>query len=361
MTDPNADPQQHMLAPAADPWADQTEADPWLPPDPVGPTAPLGPGGSQFSPGQASIPSTQPYSGTSTGYSAGYPSVPQPPSGRGSRAVAVVLAVLAVVLIGAGILVVPRLLSAAKPTPTTNPSSPAASGTGSPGTATTADIFAGTPAAAFGQGADGIVLPTNPSPVSGFTTDQINADLTQVKKGLVAGRLDARMLNQHDGTALTDLLAPDARGSITGDFTNKQEFPFATELGAGTILTHDTIRVSGTFTLTGQVRNSINELDVVTNFVWVYPVASGRTGAGANLIVVHDKVTWTFALDQQVQASSRGMFLSEAHGYANNIDCEKLKLGQVGIGPNVQTTIPATDPNSAYNMAADFDTVRIAC
>src|SRR3954464_15748578 len=59
--------------------------------------------------------------------------------------------------------------------------------------ATPADPFAGTPAAAFPTGAAGITLP-KPSAAPGFRSGQVDADLQQVRKALIAGRLDDMML-----------------------------------------------------------------------------------------------------------------------------------------------------------------------
>jgi hypothetical protein len=297
----------------------------------------------------------------------------------------VVLAIAAVVVIGVGAVVVPKLLtnntnpqpSGSGPaagsglstgTPTTGPTASGTTGTPTGGPAPT-DPFAGTPAAGYAKGADGIVLPDNPPAVAGFTTDEVTGDLATVKQALVAARLDPRMLVQHDTSTLLGLLASSARPSVTDSFAKNQQFSFATWLGDTTALTGDPVRVKGNFTVTPITRQSssgtdIHEMDVTTNFIWVYPVAANRQGTGANLIVVHDLVVWTFAADAEVAENSQGLFFRESHAFGSNLDCTRLQQGGlVAISPTIHTTDAGADSqaHSPFNPDADVAQERIVC
>jgi hypothetical protein len=62
-------------------------------------------------------------------------------------------------------------------------------------------------------------MPT-PQPVPGFSAAEVGEALGQVRAALVAGRLDRRMLVDHDPNRLLPLLAPNQREHIRAWFAD---------------------------------------------------------------------------------------------------------------------------------------------
>jgi hypothetical protein len=346
--------------PAVDPWEGLTDPEPWTLPD-QGAAAPPGsgptPAGAQYSPGLASVPVPTPPA------SPGYPYVPvqpsEPPRGNG-RIVAVVVGVLVVVLVAAGVVLIPKLLSA-RNNSATRSNSPS-TGQTSPSQTTTPpspDIFAGTPAVDFGKGADGIVLPTA-RPYNGFTKAEVSADLAMVKQAMTAARLDTTMLTGHDASKLVGLLAPDSRENVIKDFANNNAFAYATRLQPNTELTDDPVRVKGTFTIAAVTDSGLPALSIVTNFIWVYPIVAHRDGAGANLVVVRDRVTWILYASNRVQRSSEGLWLKHAQAFGSNMDCDLIDSDLVALAP-VSISEAKTEAGSVYDLDADFAKVQFVC
>jgi hypothetical protein len=126
--------------------------------------------------------------------------------------------ILLIAAAAAGLLVaVPRLWSstsgAAVAVPYRTASLPAGISVTSSERAAPTDPFAGTPAAKYATGAAGLTLP-KPSAVKGFSRIQVDKDLKQGKRAMIAGRLDPRMLTGHQASLLLTMLAPNVRTTI---------------------------------------------------------------------------------------------------------------------------------------------------
>ena len=104
--------------------------------------------------------------------------------------------------------------------------------------------FEKTPADAFPKGQAGIVLPAA-AEVPGFTKDQVAAALENVRKAIVAARLDNTMLVKHDTSVLVALFAQEGQKDVVDLFTKKDFMHFATQIAPGYTLTGDDIRVKG--------------------------------------------------------------------------------------------------------------------
>jgi hypothetical protein len=203
--------------------------------------------------------------------------------------------------------------------------------------------FAGTPAEKFPPGEAGIVLPA-PGAVDGYPADEVAVALQQVRAALVAGRLDHRMLVDHDPTALVDMITESERDQIRKWFESGEYANIATWGASDAKLSAEPPRVSGRMTYRTGSDEGVRYLEVVTNYVWVYAFAEGTGPA-----IVHDEVRWRFMDRNAVRPSARGMWISGGESYASNIDCSGLRTGVVGppkrpaVGRSTET-----DPDQYY-------------
>lgn len=216
--------------------------------------------------------------------------------------------------------------------------------------------FEGTLAADFPEGEAGIVLP-QASAVTGFTEQQVADALEKVRQGLIAARLDQRMLVDHDSSVLLNLLAPDAQDALKDDFAQGTFFSFASQIAPGYSLTEDKVRVKGTVEFKANTIDDIRVLEVITKFVWVYAFTGELKRPGDHLVVVRDEVHWVFPVDADVEKSSRGMWINEATGYASNIDCDLLDQGLLALGKprTVVGAQPTEDEDAVFDPNGSLD------
>jgi hypothetical protein len=218
--------------------------------------------------------------------------------------------------------------------------------------------FFDTPAATYPAGEAGITVPEAKG-VTGFTSAQVQSALSKVKQGLVAARLDPAMLTTHDQAVLVGLLAPDDQANVRADFDKKRFFVYATEIAPGHELATEPVRVRGTMTYQAATHDGVRMLEVVTNYVWVYPFVGPAGAPGDRLVVVHDRVTWAFPLEADVASGSRGMWIYGADGYVSNMDCSLLDQSMIGPGKPT-ASVPAMDSDAAYDPNTPF-TIKSTC
>jgi hypothetical protein len=203
------------------------------------------------------------------------------------------------------------------------------------------DPFAGTPAAAYAKGAAGITLP-KAAAVTGFTTAQVFASLQQVRRAMIAGRLDDVMLTGHDPARLIPMLAPNGRAQITGWFKHATFTSIATWIDPAVKLDpREQPRVSGRVTYASVMVNGHRTLSVTTNFIWVYAFA----GTQNPLAAVHDEVNWEFPAVKDTRVGDRGMWVGDTKVYSAWIDCAALDRG----------LIAPTRPEAAVHTASSED------
>jgi hypothetical protein len=211
--------------------------------------------------------------------------------------------------------------------------------------ATSGGAFAGTPAEKYPQGEAGITVPAAAA-VDGYTAEEVAAALQQVRAALVAGRLDRRMLVDHDPARLLDMITESERDQIRGWFAGGTHANIATWVASDAQLSGEPPRVSGRMTYRTGSEDGVRYLEVVTNYVWVYAFAGGATGPA----IVHDEVRWRFLDKNAVRPAARGMWISGGQSYLSNIDCAGLHTGIVGppkrpaVGGSTQT-----DPDQYYD------------
>jgi hypothetical protein len=169
------------------------------------------------------------------------------------------------------------------------------------------------------------------------------------------------MLVDHDASSFINLLAPDSRQTVQDYFNNDNAFPYATRLQPGTELASDPIRAKGTWTVTGQTVDQHAAVVIETNYIWVYPVAANRSGAGADLIVVRDQVTWVVYASTGLQQSSIGLWVKHASAFGSNLDCDVIHNNDLVALPAKSVTEQSTEAGDAYNLDADFSNAHFIC
>jgi hypothetical protein len=215
-----------------------------------------------------------------------------------------------------------------------------------------ADPFAGTPAASYPQGAAGITLPAA-APVPGFTAAQVSSALGQVRRALIAGRLDDRMLTGHDPARLVALVAPAQRDKISESFRTAEFAGYATWIDPAVPLdARQQPRVSGRATVTSVTVGGLRTLRVTTNFIWVY--AFDR--ADHPLAAAHDEVNWEFPATSRLRAADQGMWIGDTTSYAALVDCAAAQRGllaptRAGEGDPA----PSEDPNALLRADHELD------
>jgi hypothetical protein len=198
--------------------------------------------------------------------------------------------------------------------------------------------------------------------VTGFTTSQVKTALTQVRKALIAARLDPKMLVNRDPKGLYALIAPAERSELQKDFSSNVFATYASWIAPGHRLAAAAPRVSGKTTFKAAKDDQANrEIEIVTNYVWVYAFAQPAVFPGDNLVVVHDTVTWDVFNSKEVVAEDKGLWISESQSYGSNVDCAAFGSGLIAPGRPDQAGKPAGagpsdgpdsmfDPNRSLNI-----------
>jgi hypothetical protein len=230
--------------------------------------------------------------------------------------------------------------------------------TGTP-SAAPADPFAGTPAATYPTGADGITLP-KAAAVTGFSAAQVGADLAQVRAAMIAARLDRRMLTGHDPAPFVAMFAPNQRAALTKDFAGTGFATFATWIDPAVRLDPSAEpRVSGHIGYTSVVVDNLRTLRVTTNFVWVY--AFDR--ADRPLAVAHDELRWDFPSTTDLRAGDHGMWLADRKSYTALVDCAASARGLLAptrAGGGHPDPAPTEDENALLRADHTLD-IRDDC
>jgi hypothetical protein len=215
--------------------------------------------------------------------------------------------------------------------------------------------FDQTAAAGYPVGEAGIETPAA-TPVPGFTADVVSAALQNVRAALIAGRLDQKMLYQHDRSTLKPLMSTYGQSELENLANQQLLGVVATQIADGYKLTNDGIRVKGQTTFDGGLLDGVQVLTVHTNYVWIYPFTGTLSRPGDHVVTIHDKIDWIFPAKDQVDPDYVGMQIGENSEYtANNIDCGLLKTDLIALGKPVQTGANAGNPDNAFDPNASMD------
>ncbi|MFI6068045.1 hypothetical protein ACIA47_22650 [Micromonospora sp. NPDC051227] len=240
--------------------------------------------------------------------------------------------------------------ASASPTPTPTPP---VSRVGEP-----RDLFAGSPAASFAPGENAVQMPAAKG-TGPFTAAQVRNALESVRKALIESRLDISMF-MGDPEPFLALLAPDARERLRPDFSSNSFLRYATRMASPSDW-EPGARADGRISYRATEEKGIRLLEVSTEFVWAYPFdVDLRAPAGAGLVAVRDRVVWQVPHPDDVQTSSRGLWIGSAEAVTWNADCAQLRDGwvreQYWLADLHGKRIPAGDPGTIFDLDAPAPT-----
>ena len=219
-----------------------------------------------------------------------------------------------------------------------------------------AGAFDGTPAAGYAVGEAGLVLPS-PAPVDGWSAAEVAETLDQTHRVLAAMVLDRRALVDHDPAVILALLAPASRDTVATFYRAPAESRAVPLISPKVRLADEQPRVSGTVTLRTATDDSCHPLEIVTNFVVVYPFATPSTGPGSRLVISRFADTWRRYRAADVGSEDRGLWFHSADGYAFNIDCAEFAAGLLAPPTAWSATDDdaVDDPDGFYDPARSLD------
>ncbi|WP_250284430.1 hypothetical protein [Frankia sp. CiP1_Cm_nod2] len=195
---------------------------------------------------------------------------------------------------------------------------------------TAADPFAGTPAASFAAGADGLVLPAA-ADTGSFTAAEVETALQQAKKLLVAAYLDPRVFGGDLGPVYATM-NNGLRQSIqetAADPSKNDEILFpAARFAPGVTLAAPDARAKGSITYAPGEKPGT--LVVTANHVYVYPL---RRDSFRALLTVHRDLDITFYRPGTAPAGRDGISGIGGRGALYwDFDCEAMKKGLLAPG-----------------------------
>ena len=193
--------------------------------------------------------------------------------------------------------------------------------------------FAGTPAEDFAEGADGIVLPAA-EPVGEFSAQEVAEALEQVRRALIAARLDETMLIDHDPEEFLSLLAPDQRLAVQGALETGEAGNVVSRISDGVEPMPYMPRVETLISYAAEtVQGGDQVIRIITDSVWVYPLSIRNSAA---LVVVRDERVWRVRGEDWLE-SSQGLWLSSSEASVWGADCDAFEEGVLrpagGSGP----------------------------
>jgi len=217
------------------------------------------------------------------------------------------------------------------------------------------DPFAGTPAADFAEGVDGIRLP-EAAPVGDFTAEQVTDMLSQVRAALIASRLDPAMLLDRDPEPFLALMAEDNQPLLRDEFASADFRYFASQFADGAELAVPIPRVEGEITFEAtRDEGGFRVIEVVTSFVWAYAFVVPEDDPELDgIVVVRDELVWQLAHEEDVADSSLGLWLWDGEAYAWGIDCNAFEQGL--LSPQTEREPGGSeDPGEIFDPAGSLD------
>jgi hypothetical protein len=214
--------------------------------------------------------------------------------------------------------------------------------------------FAGTPAATWANGLDGIQLPRAQA-IDGYRAGQVADALARVKQVLVAAHLDPLMLLDHDPSVYLALLAPNTRvhqRAAISTSSSPDEGGEITLVERGFHLLAVPIKVRGSMT----VSTDRHGMRVVhTNYVFAFPFAPANGAKITNPwqidAVQHVAEDFTLLSGAAYGAGDRGLWITASHSYYESIACGPSKHGY--LAPAYSE--PGSDANAAGNPNGYYD------
>jgi hypothetical protein len=189
--------------------------------------------------------------------------------------------------------------------------------------------FAGTPAAGWADGAEGITVPA-PMQVGEFSAEEVAAATKQVREALIASRLDPEMLVGHNPDAYLGALAPDARKLLKplfGTGREPQAQALVSLIAPGNPLLDVEPKVTGTMTVEA---GAPNQLIIHTNYLFAYAFEPDDPSAVSDpmdlIVLVRAQVDYRL-LKEGYTEDSLGLWYGHVGGFGYSIACDWYKKG----------------------------------
>lgn len=216
------------------------------------------------------------------------------------------------------------------------------------------DPFAGSPAADFAVGEDGIVLPEAEA-VGDFSRREVADALVAVREALIALRIDQRMLFEHDPEPFLELVAPDNADYLKEAFDSGSFGYFATQIADHATLVEPAPRVHGEISFEATTdEQGIRVIEVVTSFLWAYafePPSEDLDG----IVVVRDELVWQIPHSDDVLDSSQGLWLWNGESYAWGIDCDAFAQSLLAPQSRPGRGIDGPDQDDIFDLDSGLD------
>ncbi|MFE2752833.1 hypothetical protein ACFXGA_12640 [Actinosynnema sp. NPDC059335] len=187
--------------------------------------------------------------------------------------------------------------------------------------------FAGTAAASWADGAEGVVAP-EAGPVGPYSAEQVAAAYERVREAVVAARLDRRVVRDHDLEPFFGLFAPDLRDSLRVLFDGRNDGEAAlavTRVDKGVRLAEAEPKVRG-----GMVAEvgPEGELAVRTDYTFAYAFTPDRPEAvrGPLDVVALSRFQVRYSL-RTGGPGVEGLWADSSVGSLHSIGCSAAKRG----------------------------------
>lgn len=227
--------------------------------------------------------------------------------------------------------------------------------------------FAGTPAADWPEGSDGIrLLPA--AAVGDHAAAQVAQAMAQVKQLLVAAHLDDEIRTTHDPDGYLALLAPNSRAreraGIAGD-RDPDEGGEITLFATGFHLLPTPVRVTGSMTVS---TDGLDRLTVHTNYVYAFAFAPADplriTQPWQIVAVQHVVEDVTVVAGSRYRAADRGLWVTSSRSYDESTACSASRHGYLAPAdsdPGADTATrgdpaPFYDPDHPVDVTATCPT-----
>ncbi|TQM80593.1 hypothetical protein FHX81_2931 [Saccharothrix saharensis] len=208
--------------------------------------------------------------------------------------------------------------------------------------------FAGTSAAAWADGADGVVVP-EAAEVGPYSAEQVAGAYQRVREAVVTARLDPRVVRDHDLEPLFGLFAPDLRESVRVLFDGRNDGEaalVATRVDKGARLAEVAPKVRGE--MVAEVGPE-GELAVRTDYTFAYAFAPDRPGAvrGPLDVVASARFQVRYSL-RTGSPGVDGLWADASLGSLHSIACSSAKRGYLAPA----FTEPSTPPGVDFDLGA---------
>lgn len=209
--------------------------------------------------------------------------------------------------------------------------------------------FAGTSAAAWADGAAGVVAP-EAAQVGSYSAEQVAAAYQRVREAVVAARLDRRVVVDHDLEGFFGLFAPDLRESLRVLFDGRNDGEAAlvvTRVDKGARLAEVEPKARGE--MVAEVGPE-GELVVRTDYTFAYAFAPDRPEAvrGPLDVVALSRFQVRYSVRTGGGPGVEGLWADASLGSLHSIGCSSAKRGYLAPA----FTEPSLPPGLDFDLGA---------